>query len=164
MNSIPRNLLVGREMPSRPRGQVCKGTALTTRTRGSGNYEQDIYSTCMISRLWFFVASRTIVCQVPLSMGLSRQEHWSRLLFPQGSHSWVLCLLRGRQILHHWAIGEQFSKQDISCYKFCRGHSAVSSVRAGKGPYLRGFGKSLELTGRQQRPLSKTANTVELDF
>ena len=32
--------------------------------------------------LWLFVTPRTVVYQAPLSMGFSRQEYWSRLLFP----------------------------------------------------------------------------------
>ena len=40
---------------------------------------------CMLSRfsrVWLFVTPRTVVCQVPLSVGFSRQEHWSGLLSP----------------------------------------------------------------------------------
>ena len=36
----------------------------------------------MLSRVWFFVISWTIACQVPLSMGFPRQEYWSGLPFP----------------------------------------------------------------------------------
>ena len=35
-----------------------------------------------LSTVWLFVTPRTVVCQVPLSMEFSRQEHWSRLPFP----------------------------------------------------------------------------------
>ena len=34
------------------------------------------------SRVWLFVISWTVAHQAPLSMGFSRQEHWSRLPFP----------------------------------------------------------------------------------
>ena len=35
-----------------------------------------------LSRVWLFVTIWTIVCQVPLSMGFSRQEYWNALLYP----------------------------------------------------------------------------------
>ena len=34
------------------------------------------------SRVWLCATLWTITCQVPLSMGFSRQEYWSELLFP----------------------------------------------------------------------------------
>ena len=37
---------------------------------------------CMLSHVWLFVTLWTVTCQVLLSMGFSRQEHWSRLPFP----------------------------------------------------------------------------------
>ena len=155
-----QELAVGREMPSKPRGQVCKGMATTNRTMYSGNCEQDIYSAFRLSRVWLFVASRTIVCQIPLSMGLSRQEYWSGLPFPPsqlGDHTPVFCVsCTAGGFFTTWAIGERFSKQDISCHKFCRGHSALSSVRAGKRPCLLGFGKSLDReTGKAFKQDSK---------
>ena len=36
----------------------------------------------MLSRARLFVTPWTVAHQAPLSMGFSRQEHWSRLLFP----------------------------------------------------------------------------------
>ena len=36
----------------------------------------------MISRVQLFVTLWTVACQDPLSMGLSRQEHWSELPCP----------------------------------------------------------------------------------
>ena len=33
------------------------------------------------SHIWFFVTSQTIARQAPLSVGFSRQEYWSELLF-----------------------------------------------------------------------------------
>ena len=35
-----------------------------------------------LSHGWLFVTPQTVVCQAPLSMGFSRQEHWSGLPFP----------------------------------------------------------------------------------
>ena len=35
-----------------------------------------------LSRVQLFVTPRTVAYQPPLSMGFSRQEHWSGLLFP----------------------------------------------------------------------------------
>ena len=34
------------------------------------------------SRVWLFGALCTVTCQVPLSMGFSRQEYWSELSYP----------------------------------------------------------------------------------
>ena len=49
----------------------------------------------------------TVTCQVPQSMGFSRQKYWSGLPCPplgifltQGSNPWLLCLLHCRQILY----------------------------------------------------------------
>ena len=36
-----------------------------------------------LSHVWLFV---TVACQAPLSMGFSRPEHWSGLLFPSPVH------------------------------------------------------------------------------
>ena len=36
----------------------------------------------MLSRIQLFVTPWTRACQAPLSMGFSRQQHWSSLLFP----------------------------------------------------------------------------------
>ena len=35
-----------------------------------------------LSRVLFSVTPRTVACQAPLSMGLSRQEYWSGWPFP----------------------------------------------------------------------------------
>ena len=37
---------------------------------------------CMLSPVWLFVTLWTVAHQFPLSMGFSRQESWSGLLFP----------------------------------------------------------------------------------
>ena len=57
---------------------------------------------CMLSHVQLFVIPCTIARQAPLSMGFSRQEYWSGLLFPspgiflsQGLNSHLLLLL-------HW--------------------------------------------------------------
>ena len=58
--------------------------------------------TCaqLLSHVQLFVTSWTVVCQAPLSIGLSRQEYWSRLPFllqeiflTQGSNPHLLHLL-----------------------------------------------------------------------
>ena len=61
-----------------------------------------------------FTTPWTLACQAPLSMGFSRQEHWSGLPFPSpgdlpdpGIESLApVCLLHCRQILYHWATGK----------------------------------------------------------
>ena len=37
---------------------------------------------CVLSHVWFFVASWTVARQAPLSMEFSRQEYWSGVPFP----------------------------------------------------------------------------------
>ena len=37
---------------------------------------------CVFSHIWLFATPWTVACQAPLSMKFSRQESWSRLLFP----------------------------------------------------------------------------------
>ena len=37
---------------------------------------------CMLSRVRLFETPQTVVHQVPLSMELSKQEHWSGMPFP----------------------------------------------------------------------------------
>ena len=37
---------------------------------------------CMLRCVWFFATLWTVACQVPLSMGFSRQEYWNGLPFP----------------------------------------------------------------------------------
>ena len=36
----------------------------------------------LLCRVQLFVTPQTVACQVPLSMGFSRQEYWSELPFP----------------------------------------------------------------------------------
>ena len=73
------------------------------------NYKQlleilfESISACMLSHfshVQLFVTLLTVACQVPLSMGFSRQEYWSGLPCPppedlliQGSNPCLLCLL-----------------------------------------------------------------------
>ena len=42
----------------------------------------DEWCVCALGRVWLFPTSRTIALQAPLSMGFSKQEHWSGLPFP----------------------------------------------------------------------------------
>ena len=60
---------------------------------------------CMLNRVWLFVTPWTVAHQAPLSMGFSRQEHWSGLPCPppgdlpnSGIEPCLLCLL-------HWQAG-----------------------------------------------------------
>ena len=52
---------------------------------------------CVLSYVWLFVTPWTVVCQAPLSMGLSWQEYWSGLPSPPSGISLTqglnLCLL-----------------------------------------------------------------------
>ena len=55
-----------------------------------------------------------IACQAPLSLGISRQEHWSGMLFPSPGdlpnpgieHASPASIPHYRQILYHWATRE----------------------------------------------------------
>ena len=45
-------------------------------------FSVNIFTTaCVLSRVWLFSTPWTVACQAPLSMGFSRQEHWSELPF-----------------------------------------------------------------------------------
>ena len=64
-----------------------------------------------LSCAWFFVTSRAIAQQIPLSMEFSKQEHWSGLLFPSprdlpnpGIEAAISCT--GRWILYLCATWE----------------------------------------------------------
>jgi len=70
-----------------------------------------VASTCvhaqLLSPIWVFVAPQAVARQAPLSMGVSRQEYWSRLpclppgnLPTQGSNLHLLRLLHCRWILY----------------------------------------------------------------
>ena len=73
-------------------------------------------STCMLSHfspVWLFAIPWTVTLQGSLSLGLSKQEHWSRLPFPPPGDLLTqlrnLGLLCCRQILYCWATGEALS-------------------------------------------------------
>ena len=70
-------------------------------------------SLWVLSHVWLFAISWTVAYQVPLSMGLSQQERWSRLSFPPKGYSqprnWThiscgSCI--GKQILYYWTNWE----------------------------------------------------------
>ena len=57
--------------------------------RRTGSCEVPEAGTCMpshLSRVQLFVTPRTVARQAALSMGVSRQEYWSRLPFPSPGH------------------------------------------------------------------------------
>ena len=77
---------------------------------------EESYTTllCMLnrsSRVRLFATLRTVAHQAPLSLGFSRQEHWSGLSFPssginpqprdQTQVSYISCAGMGRQVLSH---------------------------------------------------------------
>ena len=63
---------------------------------------------CMLSRVSgvrLLATLWTVTCQVPVSMGFSRQEYWSRLpvdLPNSGIEPASLVSCIGRQVLYHW--------------------------------------------------------------
>ena len=71
---------------------------------------------------------RTVAHQAPLSMGFSRQEHWSGLLFsspgdssPPRIGNCVSCI--GRQLLYQWATPWETDKLDITGHLMLLGKS-----------------------------------------
>ena len=50
-----------------------------------GRYKMELLLS-RFSRAQLFVTPWTVPCQVPLSLGFSRQEYWSGLLFPSPGH------------------------------------------------------------------------------
>ena len=73
-------------------GTVLRGLQLTDSAGGSQFSDRKIpnMSECccryMLSHIWLFATPWTVACQVPLSMGFSRQEYWSVLPFPPLIH------------------------------------------------------------------------------
>ena len=68
---------------------------------------------CHLSHVWLFATLWTVACQVPLPMGFSRQEYWSRLhallqgiFSDQGLNSRLLWLLHWKKIPYPWATSE----------------------------------------------------------
>ena len=51
---------------------------------GSGKELENVHAHVLshFSSVWLFATLWTVACQAPLSMGFSRQEHWSRLPCP----------------------------------------------------------------------------------
>ena len=79
--------------------------------------EVDVYVLSCFSHVLLFVTPRTVAWQAPLSMGFSKQEYWSRLLFPtqgifptQGSNSLLLCFM-------HW---------QVDCLPLCHLSSSIN--------------------------------------
>ena len=65
--------------------------------------------TQSLSCVWLVAVLSTVIHQASLSMGFSKQEHWSGLPFPspRGLPSlWLLHLLHCRQIIYHWGTWE----------------------------------------------------------
>ena len=75
-----------------------------------------------LSHVWLFVTLWTIACQVPLSMGFSRQEYWSGLPCPPPGdlpHPGIepaSLHLHGRRVLYRWATREAWWRY-INIYK-----------------------------------------------
>ena len=79
----------------------------------------------LLTHVWLFVTLWTVAHQGPLSMGFSRQEHWSGCHFllqgivpTQGLNP---RLLRCRRILYHWATREAHSLIRMFIYSLASG-------------------------------------------
>ena len=97
----------------------------------------------------------TVAHQAPLSMGFSRQEHWSGLLFPSPGDSspprigtWVSCI--GRQLLYQWATPWETDKLDSTRHLMLLGKSICLCqwLRASLVPFRATFGGCLRLPVR----------------
>ena len=63
--------------------KLCRGVTESWQTRLSGWRRMLTHEcVCALSRVWLFAALWTVAHQASLSMGFSRQEHWSGLPFP----------------------------------------------------------------------------------
>ena len=76
-------------------------------------FELDACTLSCFGPVRLFGSPWTVACQVPLSMGFSRQEYWSdlpcllqRIFLIQGSNLHLLQLLHYRLILYLWSTGE----------------------------------------------------------
>ena len=84
------------------------GELILTQTIISIMYEKS-ESVKSLSCVWLFVTSWTVAHQAPLSMGFSRQEYWSGLLYPPPGDlpdpgiepRSLLFYCIGRQVLYH---------------------------------------------------------------
>ena len=88
------------------------------------------------SHVQLFATPWTVVRQVPLSMGFSRQEYWSGLpspypghLPPQGLNPCLLQLPNGRQIFHCWVTREAI----ISALQRIKPQSSPQCLKPRKG-------------------------------
>ena len=60
---------------------------------------------------WLCVTPQTAAYQAPLSMGLSRQEHWSGLPFPSPLHIW-----RDHSKINHWLPVRNSRGKAVRCH------------------------------------------------
>ena len=61
------------------------GTEISSKTRFKSDHDSMcvcVCCVCAVSHVHLFVTPWTVACQAPLSMGFSRHESWSALLFP----------------------------------------------------------------------------------
>ena len=80
-------------------------------SRLPGRFSFYFWSVCIFSCIWFLVIPWTVGHQDSLSIGFSRQEHWSKLPFPPPGDLpdpefklvFPASLLHCRQILYLWA-------------------------------------------------------------
>ena len=54
----------------------------------------------LLSHVQLFVTPATVACQVPLSMGFSRQEYWSVLLFPSPTYVYSKVIQNCQNVTH----------------------------------------------------------------
>ena len=78
---------------------------------------------CVLSHVQLFVTPWTVACQVPLSMGFSRQEYWSGLPFPTPLSYLVYHILVSICYFDHLrplrSSGSEFSYKLVSILAFC---------------------------------------------
>ena len=79
-------LLAVSPLPATPHACTYLSAPSLMQCTGDFSPSPDLYnvssSVKSLSRVRLFAIPQTVPCQVPLSMGFSRQEHWSGLPFP----------------------------------------------------------------------------------
>ena len=65
-----------------PQQTLPHGSNVLTLSSGHCFVQLLVCPACLLSHVRFFVTPWTVTHQAPLSMGFSRQEYWSGLLFP----------------------------------------------------------------------------------
>ena len=81
-NPSQRSVENEKEIQERGDGCVCLGDALAVQQKLTQHCKASVVGGLVTKSCPTLATPWTAACQAPLSMGVSRQEHWSRLPFP----------------------------------------------------------------------------------